>query len=72
MNLYAGFLLSLIFFAAVHESAAVHEAGVFGAAASQSVCWGFKRPDQQLEYDPVRDPVDHAGPLRSAIRCGVR
>jgi len=23
--------------------------GVFGAAASQSVYWGFKRPDQHLE-----------------------
>jgi hypothetical protein len=31
--------------------------GVFGAAASQSVYWGFKRPNQHLEYDAV--PIEY-------------
>jgi len=37
-----------------------HEAGFFGAAASLSVYWGFKRPDQHFGYDAVRDEVDGA------------
>ena len=36
------------------------EAGFFGAAASLSVYWGFKRPDQHFGYDAVRDEVDGA------------
>jgi len=32
-----------------------HEAGLSGAAASQSVYWGSRRPDQHHRYDAVRD-----------------